>query len=406
LGYELLVNKTSALKEKLAKVLPYFSIFAGFLILKFAVMAPREIHRIDHDPLIYGVEPLRLIVSTTIEYLSILFAPVSFSVDRYLPVLKTIFAAKAIMFYILGAGFVYALAKLKGSGRLIFAAAFIIICLGPVSNIIPIEGRAFAEQRLYLPSVGWALLFGGLLGPLMEGFAFSQISTLLTFAALTVTLAYFSVIVIKRNVVWLDPINLWKAAVMEKPEDARAWMNLAGTYLERGEFKKAESFLNQLMKHPESRSAGGIYINMGIIEQNRGNIKKALQLFLAAAKLSPDNFEAWSNAGSMYLLSGDNQNALAAYKKAAELEPTARGAGVLVNLGIIQLKMKDFQKAKESFAKAVELNPDMLEARENLANIYRTLGLAYEASEQEREINLRSKTGSRLQKYNPVVQIQ
>jgi tetratricopeptide (TPR) repeat protein len=227
---------------------------------------------------------------------------------------------------------------------------------------------------------------------------------LVAFTALWI--AAWSVLIVQRNTLWLHPEKLWSAAVKDNPANARAWLNLAGVHMEKGEFDKAAKIYEMLMKYPQSRQTDMIYLNLGIISQQKGELDKALEYFTSAGKINPESFDAWANIGSISLIKGDNTAARKAYGKAISLKPGPGTAGVYTNLGIVELKEKHFQAAQEDFKKAIELNPDLLEARLNLANIYRSFGMDFEAGQQEREVKLRMKTGSNVRAYNAAVEIR
>ena len=411
-AYALLQDKTARRGELMKKTVPYFAIFGAFLFWKFVVLAvPDGAAAVEIDPVISSVEPLRLVASTVRAYIVLLFMPANLNVDRLLPVLHSLVEPGALAFYFICAAGLYGIYHSAGRNRYLFALAWILVCLGPISNIIPIKGRAFAEQRLYLPSVGWALFFGSLLSDVIGGkLALPRISAdnarkggIILVAA---WVAAWSVIVIRRNVLWQDTEKLWAAAAAENPANSRAWLNLSGVYMERGQYDKAENIYRALAKYPQSKTTDTIHLNRGIIAQARGDYSGALEFFKQACAINPRNFEAWSNAGSMQLILGDEKAARVSFEKAIELEPGVKSAGVRVNTGVLHLKSKNFKQAEQHFRRAIELNPDLLEARANLATIYTSFGMKYEAGEQQREIRLRSRTGSKISSYNPLVNVR
>ena len=74
------------------------------------------------------------------------------------------------------------------------------------------------------------------------------------------------------------------------------------------------------------------------------------------------------------------QDALAAYRKAIEINPRASGA--LVNLGTISFRMKRFTEAKLFYARAIESDPEYPLARFNLGNLYDEQGQLEDARKQ------------------------
>ncbi|HEX5229256.1 MAG TPA: tetratricopeptide repeat protein [Bryobacteraceae bacterium] len=59
---------------------------------------------------------------------------------------------------------------------------------------------------------------------------------------------------------------------------------------------------------------------------------------------------------------------IAAYQKAAEIDPTS--AGALVNLGTVFFNARDWRQAEQYYRKAVEVDPEYALAHFNLGNLY------------------------------------
>ena len=59
---------------------------------------------------------------------------------------------------------------------------------------------------------------------------------------------------------------------------------------------------------------------------------------------------------------------IAAYQKAAEIDPTS--AGALVNLGTVYFNARDWRLAEQFYGKAVEVDPEYALAHFNLGNLY------------------------------------
>jgi tetratricopeptide (TPR) repeat protein len=62
------------------------------------------------------------------------------------------------------------------------------------------------------------------------------------------------------------------------------------------------------------------------------------------------------------------EEVIAAYQKAAEIDPTS--AGALVNLGTVYFNARDWRQAEAYYRKAVDVDPDYALAHFNLGNLY------------------------------------
>jgi tetratricopeptide (TPR) repeat protein len=92
-----------------------------------------------------------------------------------------------------------------------------------------------------------------------------------------------------------------------------------------------------------------------------GENDKALQAFITAAKLDPQDKKIYNNMGLALGKLGRYDEALEAFKKAGD------EASAYNNLGCVYLAQNKYREAAGAFQKAVELNPKYYEkARENM----------------------------------------
>ena len=83
--------------------------------------------------------------------------------------------------------------------------------------------------------------------------------------------------------------------------------------------------------------------------------------------------EGWFQKGLMLEETGAPvEEAIAAYRKAVELNPAA--AGALLNLGTILYRMRRFKDAEQHYQRAIEIDPRYALAHFNLGNLYDEMG--------------------------------
>ena len=95
--------------------------------------------------------------------------------------------------------------------------------------------------------------------------------------------------------------------------------------------------------------------------QARGGVSVALLRHNASAlgraeELAPGSAAVRLARGSQFLLWGQADAAAASYEEALRLEPRAE---IYLNLGRAQLLLGRHEEARESFARAVQLDPDL-----------------------------------------------
>ena len=95
-------------------------------------------------------------------------------------------------------------------------------------------------------------------------------------------------------------------------------------------------------------------------------------LWLATAKASPNYVASQNNAANIYVLNGEYEKAIEAYKKAIELNPNYSYS--YYNLGYTLRLMKRHHEAIPVLKKAISLNPTHWQSYEQLGGIYFELG--------------------------------
>lgn len=376
------------------RLAPYLSLSAIFAVWKFAAVKPPAVPVQDY--VLTGVPAIKVVLSTLVGYVSLLFAPVSMQIDRTLDLLGSPLDPRALAFVAAAAAGIWLISRLRGRAMYFFALAWILLFLLPVLNIIPLKGRAFAEQRLFVVSTGWALLLGGLLAELSERGAYFARGVAAVVALAALALGFR---IAERNLLWRDEVALWGQAMKDNPNNLRAVDNLAAGLFRKSEYARSEYLYNKLLvEWPDN---GGALTNMGIMSQVKGDLGASLSFFEKALAARPGMAENYCNLGSVRLMRGEKDLARQYYAKALELDPLSVPAQV--NLGIIYAGEKNFGKAAALFKRAAELDPDLVEARLNLASAYKDLGMEYEAGEQLRQAQELMRRGAGRNNYNPGV---
>ncbi len=108
--------------------------------------------------------------------------------------------------------------------------------------------------------------------------------------------------------------------------------------------------------------------NLGDLWARRGDWDRAIEEFKMAIVLNPRYGDAYHNLANVYQQGGDWQQALENYQKAVEINPNIWQSHQ--NMAAIYFEMGEFEKAEESALKLLTINPE-------LPYIYRNLGLIY-----------------------------
>jgi Flp pilus assembly protein TadD len=137
------------------------------------------------------------------------------------------------------------------------------------------------------------------------------------------------------------------------------------SYLDAGQSDEAvNAFLKALSLDPNDYLALN---NIGAIYNNRGEAVKARPFLLRVVEFFPDYYDGVMNLGINYYLTGELRNAELTFKKAVALNP--RSTEVLSRLGDVYLGMGEIGEAGEYYRAAVELGGSTAYLEYNMARV-------------------------------------
>jgi tetratricopeptide (TPR) repeat protein len=285
------------------------------------------------------------------------------------------------------------------------ASLWIVLNFLPISNIVPIPSAPVADRYLYIPLLGFCLLFGYCLN------AIYLRKRVVGLSLLIVCLVVFGLMTYTRNNVWKNNLALWTDTVEKSPMKADAhlnlgyafgerekidnaiehfehakqlnynspkiYFNLGNAYMKKRELRKAlEHFQQALSRDPNYTNA---HINMGIIYKNTGDYEKAIEQFQTALKLNPESAQIIYNLGNSYLARGDLDEAIKWYHEALIVDPAMADAHH--NIGHSYMRKGKYEIALGHFNRAIELRPESPRNYASRGQLYLRMGFTKEASE-------------------------
>ncbi|MEK7671435.1 MAG: tetratricopeptide repeat protein, partial [Bacteroidota bacterium] len=169
-------------------------------------------------------------------------------------------------------------------------------------------------------------------------------------------------------------IESFKQAIVLDPSYAQAWAGLGDGYAQRfGRFGYAITWLDSAIGASEraieldSNSAEG-HTALGTALAYKGFIEEAIPEFEMATELNPSYFLALGTLVNLHVNRGALDEALLWAKKVTILNP-----GFPVNyalMGEIYRQFGDFTRAEEFLMKALQLQPDLLDAHQFLSLLH------------------------------------
>ena len=248
---------------------------------------------------------------------------------------------------------------------MVFALALIILPLLPIIHLVP-SNIVMAERYLFLPTFGYSLLLSLIIFKILEwikknGCNKNYLRILLTI--IIIIAGVYAITTFRRNQNWKDEETLWIKTYTQIPDDARANHNFGAILAKQNKYEEAIlKFQKAIELKPDYAEA---YNSLGLSYLAKDQPAAAKAAILQALKLQPHYLEAVKNLGDVYLAQENFSQAIIQYKK--YLEFNLRDEGVNNNLALAYLNFGQLAEAKKYFGLALELNPNLIEAKIGLA---------------------------------------
>lgn len=178
--------------------------------------------------------------------------------------------------------------------------------------------------------------------------------------------------------------------------DAAKWTEKGNAAFNKGAFDEAIAAYNHAIQ--TDAGYGAPYSNLALTYLTQGQFAEAILLYQKSIELLESDIDkalSWNGLGNAYRCMDDYKNAVAAYQRAAELDPETSGireqaedfqGGQTPNttqawndLGQLFLKTGSMEKAVEAFGKAMDLKPNEGLAYCNMARALAAQGKYAEA---------------------------
>ncbi|XP_027700263.1 protein O-mannosyl-transferase TMTC1 isoform X2 [Vombatus ursinus] len=307
---------------------------------------------------------------------------------------------------------------------------FLVFPFLPASNLFFNVGFVVAERVLYMPSMGYCILFVHGLNKLCTWLNRCGAITLIMSTLLLLLL--FSCKTVKQNEIWLSRESLFRSGVETLPHNAKVHYNYANFLKDQGrngeaiyhyktalksqgkkeeaiiflrdsikfgpEFADAYSSLASLLAEQESfREAEEVYQtgikncpessdlhnNYGVFLVDTGAPESAMYHYQQAIQLSPRHHVAMVNLGRLYRSLRENKEAEKWYKRALDITQTVE---ILSPLGALYYNTGRYEEALQIYREAAALQPSAKEIQLALAQVLAMMGQTEEAEKMTNHI--------------------
>ena len=245
--------------------------------------------------------------------------------------------------------------------------------LFPMIGIVQAGAQAMADRYLYLPAVGLYWIAGMLLS-----------ETAFRRRAAAMMIVLLCVLNLRQVAVWTDSRTLFAHALQVNPDNYLANNNYGLTFREEGQMVTAQHYFEASLRiNPDYTEAIN---NLGITQAELGEYPAAVSNLTRIAA-SGGNVNALYNLGTALIHLGDFKMAERWLRTAADCEPG--NAGVRYNLGYALQKQKHWSAARAQYEETLRLQPGHSDARTNLDYLNIQVSDAwtlYEQGNRQREL--------------------
>jgi tetratricopeptide (TPR) repeat protein len=155
----------------------------------------------------------------------------------------------------------------------------------------------------------------------------------------------------------------YQMALDINPGHDKALYNLGNVYRDQGRLREALAVYEKAGRANVRNS--DVYLNMGTIYERQGNREKAKGYFQKAVKVDPRNARAYFDLGWIEEVSGNILGAVELYQRSIAFD--SKNAEAHYNLGNSYARLNKNEQAIDSYLRAVEANPDYMDAWVNLS---------------------------------------
>jgi protein O-mannosyl-transferase len=202
----------------------------------------------------------------------------------------------------------------KHTRDIVFGAAFFLVTIVLVLQILAVGGTIVSERYSYIPYIGLFFIFARWLVKMAEE---KRSLRGLLYGGTLIIVLIFSYLAAQRTKVWKDSITLWTDAI-EKDDQAPAAFNGRGdAYTMLKKYDLAEKDLKRALALQERYHEA--HYNLGLVYYYKGMYAEAIKEYTRAIEIKPDLAVAYFNRSGTYYTLQQFQPALDDARKAKQL---------------------------------------------------------------------------------------
>lgn len=161
-----------------------------------------------------------------------------------------------------------------------------------------------------------------------------------------------------------------RQALAVDPGNPTIYYHLGNEYNSAGRGPEALALYREALRR--GIRTGWLYSRMAALYLRQGHRDEAIVAYEQAAQLNPSDSDSLSDLGTAYLETGRLADAERVFRWS--LAAAEDHAATHNGLGLLAIRKQDMTTARTEFEKAVQYDPNLLEAQLNLGKIYKLMG--------------------------------
>uniref|UniRef100_A0A7N8Y5A8 Protein O-mannosyl-transferase TMTC3 n=1 Tax=Mastacembelus armatus TaxID=205130 RepID=A0A7N8Y5A8_9TELE len=280
--------------------------------------------------------------------------------------------ATLVFYIVLGLLAYHSLRHRHSSAKtVIMALSLIVLPFIPASNLFFPVGFVVAERVLYVPSMGFCVLVA-------HGFKIVSHLKKISWLMIGVLLTTHAVKTFNRNWDWESEYTLFTSALKVNKNNAKLWNNVGHALENQNNYARAlQYFLQATRVQPDDI---GAHMNVGRTYKNLNKSKEAEDAYLVAKSLmpqvipgkkyatrvAPNHLNVYINLANLIRANESRlEEADQLYRQAISMRPDFKQA--YISRGELLLKMNKLTEARDAYLRALELDRTNADLWYNLA---------------------------------------
>jgi protein O-mannosyl-transferase len=233
----------------------------------------------------------------------------------------------------------------------------------PMVGLVQVGWQAYADRYTYLPSIG---IFIGLVWMVADSSEHLKWRREVAIGAALTILPALAWKTWSQLPYWHDDLALFQHAIETTSENPIAQYHVGDDLVELGRNRDAISHLQEMIRLRPDFYAG--YYTLGKAQAAEGEAELAVGSFSQALRVWPEYPAAFYGRGAVLLETGATGPAEQDFRAALKYGLVAEYAADAYNsLGVILAQRGDVKGAAEEFERAVQIQPALVSAQQNLA---------------------------------------